>query len=315
MQKKYQTLFVTCTAITAILSGCAESHTHQTSSVWEADFSNHWKVCSDCGQSVDESTHTPDDFGICTICGAQLVDWGESKSVYQFNENGDPLMLADYDADGTILTETRYTYEYDTDGNLLRSFAKTDGVLTEEYTYTVMDGMHTVSQYISYLEDGSKFAGDYDAYGNVIRSISYDAEGNVVVQTDSEYALSVDDQWYEAVLTTTEADGSKTVSELSEYGDQTSMTSYDADGNVLDTYTWEYTYNDAGNWQTIKYYCDHVLTTDTVYATVDTEDGSITYPETITEYEADGSKTVTVYDENDSVIQQTHYDADGNEIS
>ena len=39
------------------------------------------------------------------------------------------------------------------------------------------------------------------------------------------------------------------------------------------------------------------------------------YPGTVIEYAADGSKTVTEYDENDEIISVTTYDAAGNEIA
>lgn len=298
-----------------MLAGCAGGHTHQTSDLWDADLTDHWKSCSDCSQATEKGAHTPDESDICTVCGAQIVDWGESKSLYQFTENGDPLKLADYDQEGTLLSETVYQYEYDEAGNMTHSVCTSDGIVTVENIYTVTDGESVLSQSVSYMEDGSQFTSSYDAYGNSIQLLYLNADGGVEEQVDSQYALSAEGEWYEAVSVTTEADGSKYICEFFENGDQTSIANYDAEGNLLNTCTWEYTYDEDGNWQTKKEYHNGILTIDMVYATVTTEDGSTTYPQTVTEYQEDGQKSVTVYDENDNVISQTYYNADGSVIS
>lgn len=315
MQKKYRSILVPCITALMLLSGCTGGHTHQTSNLWETNLNQHWKICTDCGQPTDEAAHTLDDSDTCTVCGTQIVDWGDSKSLYLFNESGDPLKVADYDADGTVITEMICQYEYDADGNLTHAVTTTDGVVTEESTYTTADGESVICQLISYWEDGSKSVSDYDVDGNVIRSVSYDSADKVWLQEDYEYALASDSQWYETKYIAVYEDGSKTVSEFSEDGDQTSAVHYDADGNCMYAHSWERTYDENGNWQTMKYYLNGVLTSDTIYATAATEAGSVTYPQTVTDYEEDGSKTVTIYDENDNIICQTRYDANGNIVS
>lgn len=315
MQKKYLAILMACIAALALLSGCA-GHTHQASSdTWEADFDTHWQVCADCGQRMEEGTHSLDEFDICTVCGAQPIDWGDSKSVYQFNKNGDPLKMVDYDADGNVITETIYTYEYDADGQLTRSSTTTNGVLTEESLYTLVDGESVISQLTSYLEDGTKVVNDYDAYGNPIRTTAYDADGQMISEDTYEYTQAADGQWYESWRSITEADGTRSVSTYNEAGDQISLLRYDADGSLMESYVWEYTYDEDGRWQSKKSYRNDVLYSETIFATVPTEDGQLTYPETVTEYNEDGSKTVTVYDQNDEILSQTHYDAGGNVIN
>lgn len=315
MQKKYLSLLVTCAAAAALLSGCGESHTHQTSDRWDADLTRHWKICTDCGETAEEIAHTPDDSDTCTVCGAQILDWGESKSLFQFNADGEPLKTADYDADGNVITETIYTYECDAAGLRTHSTVTTDGTLTEESTYTVLDGESVLEKTVSYMDDGSSFINEYDVHGNTIRLLSYDSDGNLDAEITSEYALSAEGEWYEAQYTEMGADGSQTVSTFAENGDQLTATHYEADGSLLYAYAWEYTYDADGNWQTVKCYSNGFLTSDLIYTTLTTEDGSVTYPETITEYEADGSRTTTIYDENDNIISQIRYDADGNAIS
>ena len=89
---------------------------------------------------------------------------------------------------------------------------------------------------------------------------------------------------------------------------------YDADGNVTSTESWEYTYDDNGFITREKAYADGVLNTETVYKIVIEDDGMFSYPETVTTYNEDGSKTVCVYDENDELISETKYDASGNVV-
>lgn len=302
MKKQLLSILAVCAMIATALSGCGDSHTHQMSDNWDADLTHHWKNCTDCGEKVEKVAHAFYDDNQCTVCGAQIVDLGDSKSLYLYNDNGDMLKMADYDLDGNVITETTCQYEYDSNSQLIRSATTTDGVLVEECTYTSVGGESVVTQCISYIEDGTKFINDYDEYGNVIRLISYDTEGNVDYQSESEYALSADGVWYETKCTSTEQDGSVSIGTFSDTGDQVGLIRYDATGEMLYSYSWEYTYDEDGNWQTMKYYCNDILTEETIYKTVTTENGSTTYPETVTEYHEDGTQTVTTYDENGEVI-------------
>lgn len=315
MKKQVMSILVLCAMIAVLLSGCSKSHVHQTADVWDTDLNNHWKTCTDCGENAEEGAHTLDEMDCCTVCGTMIVDWGDSKSLSLYNEDGDLLKMADYDQDGNVVTETVCTYEHDSEGRLTRSTTTTDGVLVEECTYTAVDGESVIAQSISYMDDGTKFTNDYDAYGNVICLVSYDAEGNVDSQSASEYVLSAEGAWYAVKCTSTEADGTVSVGIFSENGDQTGWTLYDADGLPLYDYRWVYTYDADGHWQTKKSYCDDILTEETIYATVVSDDFSTTFPETVMQYNEDGSKTVTVYDVDDNIVAQTEYDANGEVIS
>lgn len=315
MHRRGKTILLTGALTAALLAGCAGSHTHAASGVWDADYENHWMTCTDCGEETDKGAHTLDEYDTCTVCGAQLIDWGESKSLYLFNESGDPLKTADYDADGNLVTETVNSYEYDADGVLVRSATTTDGVLTEECFYTAANGESVLEQAVSYMDDGSKSVCDYDENGNAVHMYACEADGSVSFEAESEYALTADGEWYEAEYTEMQEDGSRVVSTYAENGDQLSATHYEADGSVRYAYTWEYTYDADGNWESVKYCCDGVLISELVYATATTDDGWMRYPETVTEYAEDGSRTVTVYDENENVLSETCYNANGDIVS
>lgn len=103
MQKKHLILAAACAAA-MLLAGCAESHTHVAADGWTADTQRHWQSCTECGKNMNKGAHTLDDASICTVCGAEIVDWGDSKSVYQFTAQGDPLRMADYDASGRVVS-------------------------------------------------------------------------------------------------------------------------------------------------------------------------------------------------------------------
>lgn len=308
MKKKYGFLLVSGSMIAALLSGCAAGHTHTALDTWGADGSEHWKVCADCGEAFEKGAHTLDDSNICTECGAEIFDWGDSKTVNQYNEYGECTRFADYDENGDLTSETVYTYEYDADGNLLYYATSVDGVLVDETTYALIDGESIISGYTTYMEDGSKNVSSYDGNGNDILTVFYDADGNEDSREESEYALNADGEWYEAVNTSTETDGRVYVMKFSEMGEQTSRIIYDAEGDLVSTDEWEYTYDEDGNWQTRKSYCNGTLNEEIIFATVKSEDGSMTYPQTVTEYDENGGRTVTVYNENDEVVSENHYD-------
>lgn len=314
MHKKLFALFLTGVTAVMAFSACSGGHTHLSSDPWEANLSKHWKTCTECQEHFEEGEHTLNEDDTCTVCGAEIIDWGDSKSVYQFNENGDPLNTSDYDENGNLVSQILCRYTYDDSGNLTHATTTTDGKVTEESSYTTVNGESVISQMVSYLEDGSKSVCDYDENENAVRVTTYGANGEMEWQDEFVYALSDDGEWYEVKCTEVSADGSKIVSEQNENKDQTHVVSYDVDGSVIFDRAWEYTYDDEGQWQIVKYYESGVLSTESVYKTAPTEDGTVTYPETVTEYNEDGGKTVTVYDENDTVLEQTVYDADGNQV-
>lgn len=314
MYKKTLSILLAGVLTLTAFSACSEKHTHLSNDPWEFDLSNHWKTCAECEEHFDEGSHSLDEDNNCTVCGTQIIDWGDTKSAYLFNEDGDPVNLSDYDADGNLVSQTITRYTYDDNGNLTHSITTIDGTVTEENSYTTANGETVLSQNVNYWEDGSKSVSDYDANENAVRVTSYGTSGEMEWQDDYEYALAADGEWYEVKCTEVSTDGSKIVSEQNENGNQTHVVHYDVDGSVIFDRAWEYTYDDEGQWQVVKYYESGVLSTESVYKTAATEDGTVTYPETVTAYNEDGTTTVTAYDENDNILQQTTYDADGNEI-
>ena len=312
MKHKYILFLLAC--ILAVFTGCTPKHVHTPCDIWQVDATSHRMVCTDCNEILEEAAHTPDEDGICAVCTCQIQDFGDFISLYYHDAHENPLKIAEYSATGEVYTETVYQYQYDENGNVLHSKVTVDGVLTEENEYMVVDEESLLRKLTSYMEDGSKFSNEYDEHGNVIRLITYDTEGNNIHQADSEYTQLVDGAWYESKCTYSEIDGSKTVGEYDAQGNSTSITAYDAQGNLESTQTWEYVYTDGDRKVSEKHYIDGQLVEELLYKTVETEDYSVNFPETVTQYNDDGSKTVTVYDENDEIVSQTNYDSEGNVI-
>jgi len=303
--KKIFAVLLACAMLISVLSACS-SHSHTESGNWLADTTGHWKACDGCDEKLQSGEHTLNDESKCTVCGSEITDWGDSISVSTYDEQENIIRMAEYDADGKLLTETVYEYEYDSDGNLKKSKETIDGRLSSETEYTVSDGESIEAKYTQYNEDGSYFINEYDSNGNVIKMIDYDAEGNVTLQTDCEYAQNGDGEWYEVSRTEVYADGTKIEAEYNEQGDNTARTVYDADGNETSNETWEYTYDDNGFKATEKAYENGKLKEEKIYKTIVKDDEMSNYAETVINYNEDGSKTVCVYNENDELVSETN---------
>lgn len=64
-----------------MLSSCGDnppddSHTHNWSSTWSKDATNHWKTCDGCDEKKDKANHDGD---TCTICGYVKSSGGQSS--------------------------------------------------------------------------------------------------------------------------------------------------------------------------------------------------------------------------------------------
>lgn len=313
MFKKLIALILACMMVLSVMTACSSSDDAATSG-WVADGKEHWKVFVESGEKTEVGAHELNEVNQCAVCGSEIWDFGDSVSVYAYDTYGNITRMADYDADGNLVSETVDEYEYDTDGNITKDKQYIDGVLSGETEYTVTDGESTISGFTAYYEDGSKSIAEYDANGNSVKLTDYDSDGAVVFQADSEYAEDSNGEWYESQCTETYSDGTKIECTYNERGDALSRVCYDADGNVESSETWEYAYDDDGHKKTEVSYVDSKIWQEITYKTVYGENETFTYPETIAEYDEDGSKTVSVYNENDEVVSETKYDPEGNVV-
>ena len=298
--------FALAVAMAASLTACAEKHTHSAEG-WELNAREHWQMC-ECGESINTAAHSLDENSKCSVCGAEIWDFGDFVDVHTYTQYGDSLRITSYDADGNVTSDLRYEYEYDADGNKLLEKYYADGVLMDETVYEA----GTPVRYTAFYEDGTKTVSEYDENGNIPHSVYYDADGSVASETWSEYAYTADGESYEIKNTMIDADGIKYIGEYNEQRDMTAWFCYDADGNLVTEERYEFEYDTEGRKQVKRAYVSGTLTQELIYKLVTEEDGWMNYPGTVIDYHDDGSKTVTEYDENDEIISATTCDAAGN---
>lgn len=317
MRKRCLAIILSCflivTAMTACSADNAEPHTHTEALLWTANGTSHWKTCDTCDEKLQTGDHALNDESVCTVCGNTVYDFGDFIGVYTYDRYDNLTWFAEFDGNGKLNSETVYEYVYDADGNITSSKTYTDGQLTDESEYTVINGESVIVKCTGYNEDGTVLVSEYDENGNAIKVTGYSAGGDVEYLSEMEYARNGDGEWYQAKSSETYADGSKLQMEYNEKGYTVSSVRTEADGTVLRN-NWEYTYDENGYLQTEKVYTNGVLEQESTYGVVTESDGMYTYTETSVFYESDGSKTVYAYNENGELVSETKYDASGNVI-
>lgn len=285
-----------------------ESSTEETgvsALAWGCDTKYHWPVDNESKKSA----HKLDDLCVCTVCGAEVIEFDDSISLTCHDSYENIVRRAEYDKAGNILSDTVDEYTYDSEGHMLTSKETIDGVLSTEIKYMIVDGESTPEECIDYYDD-LRTVSIYDEHGNIIEYTEYELNGKEICKTISEFEQSSTGEWFESKSTNTDTYG-KIIASYNEYHDTLNQIMYGTDGTIESDLAWEYTYDADGHHATQKCYSFGKLVEETVFATVTTYDGSMTYPQTVTEYEEDGSKTVYVYNENNDILSRTVYDAAG----
>lgn len=311
--KKLVSFIVVCAMTVAFASACS-FHSHTKTDEWTCDAKNHWQICDECGEKVNVGKHTLNDELMCTVCNSMVADFGDSFTVYTYDEHDNIVRTAEYDAENNLISENVNEHEYDSNGNLTHTKEYIEGELYSETEYTVGGGESSISKYTQYSDDGTKFVNEYDENGNVIKLIDYDADGSVNSTSESVYAQDSNGEWYEKSCTEMYKAGFKIESEYNEYGHNISRIIYNADGEITANDSWEYTYDGDGYFVTIKEYSFGKLVEESFYKMVTDGDETTNYPERVVSYNKDGGKTVFVYDKDGNTVSETRYDASGKEI-
>lgn len=316
-------LFTLGLAAALLLSGCGgdkapettaapTEHTHVAGSVYEWNGTEHWFAC-ECGEKMDVAAHNVGEDMRCADCGLEIwvMDDG-CIDVTAYDEYGNYRKFVSYDADGSIISQNEYEYEYDDQGNVLCIRYLSEGVLQEQDEYMVnAEGESVMQKNTRYAEDGELYITDYNENGDIIHWTGYDADGNVYSESWSEYALDEDGNTYECAHVEI-YNGEKVVAQYNRYEDITFRQMFDVEGNLTAESTWEYGYNEEGQWEWVKEYRSGMLIQEiTNYAVMETEDYSMRYPETIIDYFEDGTKLVTFNGSNGEPETETLYHADG----
>lgn len=289
------------------------THVHAAAERWERDAKEHWHLCG-CGEKMDIGEHTLDDMFFCTVCGSEVQDYGDTVDVYTYNEQGDPLQTTSYDADGAVLSDQSWEYEYDENGGKKTERSYNNGVLAEVTEYAPgADGESRTVKYTGYNEDGSYFVNEYDEMGNVTAMYSYDAANVLAYEGLYEYALTADGESYESKTTEcSHEQGYTFVCTYNEYEDLVTRAKYGEDEQLEYEERYDRDYNDEGQPLWERVYRNGVLVSEILrYAESENEFGWMRYPEETVDYYEDGSKLVLRYGENGEVSSEIRYTPDG----
>lgn len=292
-------------------------HIHTATGGWERNAKEHWQVCED-GEKLNTAAHTLDEESICTVCRS-MVDTSEDGEAYvnTYDEQNNLIRYTCYGADGNAVTEIFTEYATDAEGNYYEK-------KSTEYDYA--NSVVYIGEYNEYEDQTARTVTDLD--GNVLQKDRFEREYNsdgepmwektytndILVQEITGYKTYTDGDYsmrFPASVIEYNEDGSKLVTEYNDQGEVGKETSYKADGTVETALHYVYEYDAEGNRKRIQTYEGERLVKDAEYAI--SADGW-SYMAKETEYHEDGTKTVREYNENDELISESKYDAEGNLI-
>ena len=235
-----------------------------------------------------------------------------TTSVNDYDEHGNCIRSAIYEADGALLFETLSEFAQVEDewfGLWFYECKTTSRFSTGETFYTETnqhgDAIRTLNTYADgsiwadnmyeyEYNDSIKVRSKHYSFGKLVLESSYNDEGSCV--QDIEYP----------------EDGGRIVSVFNDQGDITLSTTYAANGSVISTSVYEYVYSPEMDQLEIRVSVDGVLAMETLFH-YDEEVGFTGSTETT--WHADGSRTVNEYNNWLDLISSTVYAADGSVIS
>lgn len=307
-RKMHPAVIASCLLSVLLLAACGQDIPAVTDpasadEVWDRDAVQHWKL-DENGSKTDIADHVLDDV-TCTICGSDVWVYEDGMAdVVNYDDHDNLIRYTGYDADGTVQSDMVYVYTYDANGAMTHEAMYLNGVLSEEITYRVNAEGESVRQQQSFwYEDGTTGVNEFDINDNMVKSVTYDADGKELNVVNSEFAVNEDGYWYETKRT--ENNGENVlVSEFNSYSDLISWNVYSLTGELETNHCTAYSYDEDGNMLSATFYMDGVLISKAVYR-YDEEGWRRMESETM--YNEDGSYTVYTYDENEEIISEQTY--------
>ncbi len=316
MKKSMAMLLVCLMALCVLPTTLAAEHTHAAGEEWDRDEKEHWHLC-ECGEKMDIAEHVMDDeyyTTLCSVCGSDIWAFeGLYTDIRNYDEYGNLTRYTALDGEGNLIEEYFYLYEYDEEGNMLHSEQYWDEVLVEEDDYALgFFGEYLVKTQIVYYEGIVSSVVEYDEYGNCVKMVMYDEEGNVSIEEATQYEYNEEGEVLHSEQVGSYSDGSVYKEVRNEYNDQISWVYYDENGEVLFEIISEYEYDENGNVLSKKNYHDGVLSDESIYVVVEDEWGDRAYEQMYIGYLEDGAKEVYEYNEHGDNVREIAYDAEGN---
>lgn len=307
MKKRRLFFVLLMLAISLLLSSALSEN------MWERDQHEHWRL-DETGSRIDVGAHKMNDI-VCEICQSDIWLYDDGTcDINNYNEYDDLVRYSHYEADGMLMDDYVYLYNYDDSGRKQNSFTYYFGLLVEETEYSIDPfGDSVIKQMTGYNDDGSISVTLCDEYGNTLVSRMTDAAGQVIFEETYEYTYGDDGFPIHTLQKSVFDDGSYFIFELDEMGNHLFETQIDADGAIVYAYTHTYDYDENG-----RMLAEHVYENDKpVYETFYTYEGDDFwgYQSMTVDYFENGSKTVCELDENGEIIKETNYNSDGEVIS
>lgn len=310
----------------------AEGHVCESSGLVDMDLNARWELCV-CGERVNETQHVwmPEAEGeqLCSVCGAQQYLWENGTlELCGVDAHGSIARQIAWNAEGDVLMDLSTVYQYDEAGRLLSAWYYDGEVLCSESDFVVgADGYEVEIRATVYNEDGTMSITEYNERGDEILvafyadgmleselryDYTYDADGymtrmrtfsgETLVEEADFVTVAVEDGivTYAAKLTAWFEDDTHIVYLNDVNGDTLSESYYDAAGTMVQAYTFETEYDAEGNLLKVTTSENGVVVLVEEYA-LDAEGWAYCALETI--YAADGTMTVTRYDEFGEIIE------------
>lgn len=233
-------LAITLAACFGDKSGC--THTYK----WEGNAEKHWQVCTLCDKKTEESAHVLDEAFFCETCASEVYRYEEGTFLTYYNDHDDAVLWVEYDAEGNVLYKTVYEYLYDEDGNMTYEKDITNGAVSYECWYHMVDGESLPQKAVSYYEEGGKCVSEYTDYGLADKEYIYDADENLTEEYVYENVQTDDGYWTRVSYVCTKSDGTKSYVRFDERDEIVEQIEYNADGEITDKLSWEFTYGEDG---------------------------------------------------------------------
>ncbi len=215
---------------------------------------------------------------------------------------------------GETMNVTQHVWTTDDWGDKLCSLCGAQQYLWDDGTLELcgMDEMGSIVRQVSWNAEGELTMNlattyQYDEAGHVISAWYYDED---VLFAESEFALDAEGYEYEVRAIMYEDDGSMSVSEYNEQGDQT-LAEYYYGGELESAVQFEYTYGENGYMTQKRTYSDGALVEQADYILLEDENGVNNYHAKLTVWYEDGTRVVYITDENGDTLSEATYDAAG----
>lgn len=223
------------------------------------------------GELVTTAQYTYDENGNTETYKVYEKDVLVVNEFYVYDDEGNLIEEYEYDAQGDVITKYTYTYKTD-DPNVDEYYAfnqfNAKGILIYSYVEETMESIHmSTNEYTSYTDDGIISLYEYDTYleDQMVESIirHYDDEGQLLYTEKIKY--NDDGSVKECQIT-----GSENYTIVYSYldsGDIDVLTYKDVDGNIIKTETYNY---DEETMECISYTIDYyengiVVNSETIY--------------------------------------------------